>query len=159
MKKLIAVILALAVSVGMSSRAGTPINPTELPEAAQAFIAKNFPTDVIKKVEKDNGRRGVEYEVDFISGAEVDFMSQGEWKEVKAARGSAVPSDIVPAAIVKHVSTNYDGMSIVEISRKRGGYEVELSNGTELMLTEDAKPIQPRQRGNGEGARGNGRGR
>lgn len=93
-------------------------------------------------------RRGMEYEVDFISGAEVEFRTDGEWKEVKAAKGNAVPAAIVPAAITKFVNTNFSGQSIVEISRKRGGYEIELSNGTELKLTEDAKPLQPRQGGN-----------
>ncbi|WP_367881112.1 hypothetical protein [uncultured Duncaniella sp.] len=38
---------------------------------------------------------------------------------------------------------------MVEISRKRGGYEVELSNGSELKLTEDAKPMPDRQGGRG----------
>ncbi len=42
------------------------------------------------------------------------------------------------------------GQTIEEISRKRGGYEVELSNGSELNLTEDAKPMQPRQGGRGQ---------
>ncbi|WP_290145339.1 PepSY-like domain-containing protein, partial [Muribaculum intestinale] len=57
----------------------------------------------------------------------------------------------IPAAISKFVSTNFSGQNIVEISRKRGGYEIELTNGTELKLTEDAKPLteQPRrQNGN-----------
>ena len=67
--------------------------------------------------------------------------------QVKAARGTSVPSAIVPAAIAKYVATNFKGQTIVEISRKRGGYEVELSNGSELKLTEDAKPMQPRQGG------------
>ena len=131
-----------------SMYAGTPIKQSELPKAAQTFMTKHFPNEQVKKVEKDNGRRGMEYEVDFISGAEVEFRTDGEWKEVKAAKGNAVPAAIVPAAITKFVNTNFSGQSIVEISRKRGGYEIELSNGTELKLTEDAKPLQPRQGGN-----------
>ncbi|WP_369524099.1 PepSY-like domain-containing protein [Muribaculum intestinale] len=65
--------------------------------------------------------------------------------QIKAAH------NIIPAAISKFVSTNFSGQDIVEISRKRGGYEIELTNGTELKLTEDAKPLteQPRrQNGN-----------
>ncbi|WP_300634473.1 PepSY-like domain-containing protein [uncultured Duncaniella sp.] len=53
-------------------------------------------------------------------------------------------------SIAKYVDTNFKGQIIVEISRKRGGYEVELSNGSELKLTEDAKPMQPRQGGRGQ---------
>ncbi len=146
MKKFMTLMLvAIAASVSSAMYAGTPINQSELPKSAQAFITKYFPKDQVKKAEKDNGRRGTEYEVDLVSGAEIDFMSDGQWKEVKAARGTAVPSEIIPSAIVKYVDTNFKGQTIVEISRKRGGYEVELSNGSELKLTEDAKPLPARK--------------
>lgn len=151
MKKFLATMLLMVVaSVSATIFAGTPIKQSELPKAAQSLITKYFPKDQVRKVEKDNGRRGMEYEVDFTSGAEVDFTSDGNWKEVKAARGTSVPSAIVPTAIAKYVTTNFEGQTIVEISRKRGGYEVELSNGSELKLTEDAKPMQPRQGGRGQ---------
>lgn len=151
MKKFLTTMLLMVVaSVSATIFAGTPIKQSELPKAAQSFITKYFPKDQVRKVEKDNGRRGMEYEVDFISGAEVDFTSDGNWKEVKAARGTSVPSAIIPTAIAKYVATNFKGQTIVEISRKRGGYEVELSNGSELKLTEDAKPMQPRQGGRGQ---------
>lgn len=140
---------AFALSASSVAFAGTPINTSELPQAARNFIAKHFPSDKIRKAEKDQGRRGMEYEVDLTSGAEIDFKSDGDWKEVKAARGKAVPSAIVPAAIAKYVSKNFSGQTIVEISRKRGGYEVELSNGSELKLTEDAKPLPARNGGGG----------
>lgn len=150
MKKFLLLMLAtVAASLSATMLAGTPISQSELPKAAQTFITKYFSKDGVRKVEKDNGRRGMEYEVDFISGAEVEFTSEGDWKEVKASRGSSVPSAIVPTAIAKYVDTNFKGQAIVEISRKRGGYEVELSNGTELKLTEDAKPMQPHKGGHG----------
>lgn len=127
MKKFFSLMLiGIAASMSASMYAGTPIKQSELPKAAQTFMTKHFPNEQVKKVEKDNGRRGMEYEVDFISGAEVEFRTDGEWKEVKAAKGNAVPAAIVPAAITKFVNTNFSGQSIVEISRKRGGYELSL---------------------------------
>ncbi len=146
MKKLLSIAI-VAAALTANAYAGTPIQQTELPNAARTFLTKHFANDQIRKAEKDQGRRGMEYEVDLMSGAEIDFTSEGDWKEVKAAKGTSVPGDIVPAAIAKFVSTNFKGETIVEISRKRGGYEIELSNGTELKLTEDAKPLQPRQGG------------
>lgn len=140
----------LAASISANISGGTPIRQSELPKAAQTFITKHFPNDMVRKVEKDNGHRGIEYEVDFSSGAEIDFKSDGDWKEVKAAHGNSVPAAIVPAAIARYVDANFKGEAIVEISRKRGGYEVELTNGSELKLTEDAKPLQPRQGGRGQ---------
>lgn len=151
MKKFITLMLiALAALMPSKMFAGRPISQSELPKAAQTFITRHFSNDQVRKVELDNGYRGAEYEVDFTSGAEVDFKSDGDWKEVKAARGNSVPSAIVPTAIARYVATNFNGLTIVEISRKRGGYEVELNNGTELKLTEDAKPMQPRQGGRGQ---------
>lgn len=152
MKRIITMMLvAITASLSAFVFAGTPINKSELPKAAQTFLSKHFPGDNVRKAEKEQGRRGAEYDVDLASGAEVDFRDNGDWKDVKAARGKAVPTAIIPAAISKYVFANHPGQSIVEISRKRGGYEVELSNGTELKLTEDAKPFTEKrggQRGN-----------
>ena len=152
MKRIITMMLVAATtSFSALVFAGTPIKRSELPKAAQTFLSKHFPSDNVRKAKKEQGRRGAEYEVDLVSGAEVDFRDNGDWKEVKAARGKAVPAAIIPSAISKYVSTNHAGQRIVEISRKRGAYEVELSNGTELKLTEDAKPFTEKrggQRGN-----------
>lgn len=134
-------LLSIAAMTAPASFAGTRIQQSELPQAAQTFISTYFPDELIQKVEREKGHRGMEYDVDFASGAEVEFMSDGQWKEVKAAKGGAVPSALVPEAISKYVADNFNGLAIVEISRKRGGYEVELSNGTELKLTEDAQPL------------------
>lgn len=134
-------VIAIATAVSGMANAGTPIRPAELPEAARTFLGKYFPGDEVWKAEKESGRRGMEYEVDLGSGAEVDFYETGDWKEVKAARGNAVPGAVIPAAIESYVSTNFKGQRIVEISRKRGGYEVELADGTELRLTDDARPM------------------
>ena len=149
MKKIFTLILMVAIAIVSSStiNAGTPINQSELPKACLTFITKHFLNEQIRKVEKDNGRRGLEYEVDFVSGAEIEFNSNGDWKDVKAARGNSIPAAIIPSAISKYVATNFNGQSIVEISRKRGGYEVELSNGSELKLTENAQPMPARNGG------------
>ena len=75
MKKIFTLILMVAIAIVSSStiNAGTPINQSELPKACLTFITKHFPNEQIRKVEKDNGRRGMEYEVDFVSGAEIEL--------------------------------------------------------------------------------------
>lgn len=146
-RRITLMLVTIAASFSALVFAGTPVSQADLPEAARTFLSKHFPGDNVRKAEKDQGYRGAEYEVDLASGAEIDFRDNGDWKEVKAAKGQAIPAAIIPAAISKYVSANYAGQSIVEISRKRGGYEVELSNGTELKLTEDAKPFTERQGG------------
>ena len=152
MKRTITLMLiGIAASFSAVVFAGTPVKQSDLPKAAQTFLSKYFAGDNIKKAEKEQGRRGAEYEVDLTSGTEIYFRDNGDWKEIKAAKGKDVPTAVVPTAISIFVTTNHAGQSIVEISRKRGGYEVKLSNGTELKLTEDAKPFTEKrggQRGN-----------
>ena len=132
--------LAVALMAGASMMlAGTQISLSKLPKVSQTFISKYFAGDKVKKVESDQGRHGVEYEVDMTSGAEIEFRADGNWKSVKAAKGKTVPSAIVPAAISRYVQTNHKGQTIREISFKRGVYEVELSNGKELHLDKDGK--------------------
>lgn len=144
-------LLSIVASLSAMVFAGTPVKTSELPRNAQTFLTKYFAGDNVRKAEKDQGYRGMEFEVDLQSGAEIDFRENGDWKEVKAAHGKTVPAAIVPAAIADHVAKNYKGQSIVEISRKRGGYEVELSNGTELKLTENGQPMAPRNGGQRSG--------
>lgn len=148
MKRILSLLLlSIVASVTAIMYAGTPIKQSDLPKTAMTFLTKNFPGDEIRKAEKEQGRRGMEYEVELKSGAEIDFRENGDWKDIKAARGNSVPAALIPTAISRYVTTNYRGQKIVEISRKRGGYEIELSNGTELKLTEDAKPMPARQGG------------
>lgn len=148
-KTLCVVLLAIAASHSGIAFAGTPVKQSALPKAAQTFLSKHFPGDAVSKAEKEQGHRGMEYEVDLRSGTEVDFRDNGEWKDVKAAKGKSVPAAIVPSAIAKYVAANHKGQRIVEISRKRGGYEVELSNGVELRLTADGKPMSSTRGGRG----------
>lgn len=142
MKKIFSIAAAVIVaSLSAMVYAGTPIRVADLPAAAQTFLSKHYSGVEVKKAEKDMDRRGVEYEVDLRNGAEIEFMADGQWKDVKAARGESVPAAIVPTAIQQYMTANYEKQVIVEISRTRGGYEVDLSNGMELKLTEDAHEI------------------
>lgn len=144
-------LLVIVASLSAVAVAGMPVKTSDLPKNARTFLTKYFAGDNVRKAEKDQGHRGMEFEVDLQSGAEIDFRENGDWKDVKAAHGKTVPVGIVPAAIADYVAKNHKGQSIVEISRKRGGYEVELSNGTELKLTENGQPMAPRNGGQHSG--------
>lgn len=141
MKRALVIALTAIAAAIPAINAGTPVKPAQLPKAAQTFISTHFPADDIRKVEMDRGFRGVEYEVDMVSGAEIEFRDNGEWKEVKAAKGNALPTGVVPARVAEFVAKNFPGQSVKEISRKRGGYEVELTNDTEFRLAEDGIPL------------------
>ena len=134
-KRIMLMLAAFAATFSLAAFAGTPIKQSELPSAAQTFLSKYFPGDKVIKAEQEKGFRGMEYDVDLASGAEVDFRSSGDWKSVKAAKGKAVPAAIVPAGIAKYAAATFPGQRIVEISRHRGMYEIDLSGGAETTLT------------------------
>ena len=73
------------------------------------------------------------YEVVFANSVKIEFLKDGEWKEVDC-KYSAVPAAIVPSAIAKYVEGNYENVQIVKIDRSKREYDVDLSNGLELTF-------------------------
>ena len=50
-----------------------------------------------------------------------------------------IPADLVPKKIASYVAKHYPTAKIVELSRNRNEWEVELNNGTELTFGSDFK--------------------
>ena len=140
MKKL-ATLLIICVITAAGAVAVERIIQTHLPEAAQQFMDKYYAGQSVMKVEKDYDHGTYTYEVDYYNGGEIEFTADGTWTDVKAPRGTKVPADLVPDAIEKYVAANHPGRSIVDISKKVYGYEIELSDGIDLKLTAEAGPV------------------
>ena len=140
-KKLTLAVAALALGT-VVALAGKPIQFSQLPAKAQTFVNTHYSKDKVVKVEKDREVFGDKYDVDFQSGAEVEFDSEGNWIEVKAAHGFKVPSAILPKAISDYIARNHEGLDLREIQKKRDGYEIELSNGHEYRISADAKSVR-----------------
>lgn len=139
LKTLTVIIFAIILMPAYSSadNSGRPIANSELPKAAQTFLAKYYPSvTYTSKLDKD------EYEVDLSNGHSVDFSLKGEWLDVEAPEGRSVPAGFYPAAIDSYVKTNYKGVGINEISREKGELEVELVNGVELIFSSAGKFIR-----------------
>ena len=110
-----------------------PIQVNQMPQAAQLFIKKHFPGSKVALAKMESDFFYKSYEVIFTDGNKVEFDNKGEWTEVDC-KYSTVPSVVIPSAILKHVSTNYPGMKILEIERDKKNYEVKLSNRIELKF-------------------------
>lgn len=111
----------------------TVIEQSQLPAQAKAFISLYFGGDKITRVEMESNP--TTYDVNFASGAEVEFDAEGQWTDVQAAFGSAVPQAIVPVSILSYVEGAFPNAMITEISKTiSGGYEVDLSNGADLFF-------------------------
>ena len=118
----------------VSTFANDKIIPAEqLPAAAKTFIQKNFPGQAISfaKIDKDFGK--TTYEVHLDNGVELEFDKKGNWDK-EDCKFSAVPANLIPAAIADYVKAHFAGNKIVKIDKERHGYDVELSNDLELKF-------------------------
>lgn len=133
-KLLLTLIIAVAgVFVVMAGgRASRDINI--LPQAARTLLDKQFKADVsLIKTDKSLGRVS-EYEVILTDGTEVTFDRAGNWREVEVGRGREVPKYFTPDALRSYVRKNHSSARIESVERKGSGYEVELSDGTDLRF-------------------------
>ncbi|MBT0857173.1 PepSY-like domain-containing protein [Campylobacter coli] len=103
---------------------------SELPKNAQDFISKNFKTAQIALVKKDIDS----YDVTLNDGTEIDFIINGEWKDVDG-KYKALPNSILPNIMPKISASS--NAQIIEASREINGYKFELSN--QLKIYTDAQ--------------------
>ena len=125
----------------LSSFADDRVIPTQqLPAAAQTFVQNTFPGKGIAYATIDRDFGKTTYDVRLNDGTEVDFDSKGTWDKVDCGF-SAVPAQLVPAAIANYVKANYAGATIVKIDKERHGYDIELSNDLELKFNKQGQLI------------------
>ena len=135
MKRFLAFALAfLALSV-TTLRADNDriIEFNELPKAAQQFVTKYFAGRSAVLVKLDRDFMSTTYEVTLSDGTEIDFNSNGLWKDVDA-NYNTMPLGFIPAQITKTLNARHAGDPIKQIERKGRGYKVELSSGLEAYF-------------------------
>lgn len=137
-RKIVTVVTVL-FAVNFAAAKDVQIKFSELPQKAQTYVRTHFSESDVASVWKDTEMLLVEdYTVVLSNGLEIDFYPNGDWKEVKS-RGTEIPSKIIPSGIFQYVSQNYNGQRIKELKKKRYGYEVELSGGTDLEFSQNGK--------------------
>lgn len=138
MKKFAVLTVALLFVFALTGRADNdrPITVDQLPQKAQQFINQYFPKAKVAYAKEEREFLDTRYEVVFANSVKIEFLKDGEWKEVDC-KYSAVPAAIVPSAIAKYVEGNYENVQIVKIDRSKREYEMDLSN--KLELTFDSK--------------------
>lgn len=133
-KSILTLMLLVSVIFCASARDQWSRDVNTLPQAARTVLANNFKAKVsVIKIDKDFGSIS-EYEVVLGDGTEITFDSKGNWKDVEVSRGKQVPAKMFPAGITNYVKANHRNAKVVGIERKRGGFEVELSDGTDLKF-------------------------
>lgn len=105
----------------------------ELPEKARTVVSRYFDAKQVAAVKQDREWFGTTYEVKFYDGTEIEFLGNGEWKEIDCSP-RAVPAGLIPVEIVRVVQERYPGRTIVKIDRDRRDWEVELDDDTDLKF-------------------------
>ena len=110
----------------------------ELPSKAQETLSAHFNVDEIISIEKETDDWEITYEVELRKDISITFDADGQWIEIDCNRTNPVPASLVPEKIMAYVADNYSGNDVTKIElTDRGYYEVELSNGLELIFDRD----------------------
>ncbi len=146
MKHYLAITVAL-LAMSLSAFADVvrePVDYEKLPPMAQKILETYFTDLRIESLEKvKDGVKKYDYEVRLADGFEIVLDKEGNWSEVTAPEGAAVPTRIVPGKIVMHVRNNFKGATVTKIERDhKRNYTLFLSTGQELHFDGDYKPIE-----------------
>ena len=133
MKKIVLSLMGLVVWAASWAAGDNLIRFEELPEAARATVNRYFDADQVASVKQEYEWLGSVYEVKFYDGTEIDFLGNGEWKEIDCTP-RALPAGLVPSGIARLIEKRFPERKVVKIERDRRDWEVELDDGTDLKF-------------------------
>lgn len=126
-------VFSLLFLLGTLCCADTLVMQDQLPTTASDFLNTHFPEQTIGYIERD----GLEYNVNFSNGWEVEFNRRGEWHHVDCRR-DPVPASIqhlLPQLILTYVATHFSTAAITEVDKDAQSYEIGLSNDLDLRFS------------------------
>ena len=146
MKKLIlafTILLSIA-TLTMSCDKETVVTEDQLPKTASQFLNQHFNNvKILSIVEEKEGLSGKEFDVLLDNGIEIKFDKNGEWLDIDAkADTTSLPESLIPASINSYVKQNYANAGINSIEKEKHGYDVELTNGLDLVFDKDGKFVR-----------------
>lgn len=137
-KNLTALTVALMLCISATVTAQEKkITAAQLPATAQNFIKQHFKGATITSAKLDKEMFDTDYETMLSNGVKINFDSKGNWDEIDSR--NALPASVVPKSIAAFVSKNYKGQDVVQIDKKLAGYDIELTDGTELEFDTNGK--------------------
>lgn len=108
---------------------------TDLPDAAQVFLQKNFPDNVVTSAEEHKSEP--RYEVMLDNGYEIYFYADGRWQEIDS-QNAILPSQLVksvlPQSILDYLASEFANDEVSAVSRSSAGYNIKLSLVPALVL-------------------------
>ena len=110
------------------------IDRNELPQEAQDFLSTHFPKAKVSMIKVDKHLlKKTDYDVKLVNGTKIEFNNAGKWTSVDC-KTKAVPEALVIKPIQRYLKKNFPDVLVVKIEKKTFGFELELSEGTELKF-------------------------
>lgn len=133
--KLIITTLLMVVGFATNAQADDdrPIQFDQLPKRAQQFLTESFPGDRVSYAKMERDLFDVSYEVILVSGTKIEFVRNGDWKEI-STRFATIDAKLIPQPILEYVKQHHANRDIVAIEREHKYYEVKLTDGMQLRF-------------------------
>ncbi|MDO4674828.1 PepSY-like domain-containing protein [Campylobacter sp.] len=126
--------LAALLCAGVLYANDVAIPVGELPTSAQNFISENFKGAKATLAKKDSDS----YEVSLSDGTEIDFMANGEWKEVDG-KYKAIPLTFLPKELLSKVQASQSNAQIIKVEKEISGYKFQFNNNMKVYTDFDGK--------------------
>ncbi len=135
-----------ASTIGKTIAASQSEEVESYPAAIDDYVAENYPNETIIKVEEEtHDETEIVYEVKLTSGIELVFDEAGMFlysdEDFDDEEEDEIDPSALPQNIIDYIFSNYAEPVIVEAEMEDEGYEVELSDGTELLFDIDGNFI------------------
>lgn len=138
---LLVLVLAMTTFTSCDEEEGYAIDPRDLPSQAWDFLDYYYYDVQLVDAYYYGGNGGyydqAYYRVNLSDGTSVGFDRRGQWYFVYAPWNYGVPYDLVPSRILGFVNYYYQHELVNAITITGYGYDIRLTNGTELSFDID----------------------
>lgn len=118
------------------------INVKQLPKKARDFLQTHYEKINVATVKEEvESWFEKEYTVKLADGKEIEFDSEGNWKEIDAKR-QAIPLSLIPQNIIDYVKRSFPKTEIIKLKKTTKRYEVAISNGLKLKFNSKGEFIK-----------------
>ncbi|OYQ38023.1 hypothetical protein CHU92_06895 [Flavobacterium cyanobacteriorum] len=131
MKTLLLLSLLLLCDINLSAQE-IPIQKSQLPREAQAFLKEHFKSGFHHAIKEVN-ERVILYDVFLNDNTEIEFNESGRWIKVDG-KGQALPVTFLQKQTLDYVKIKYPAAQITKIERSASVYKLELSNKIDLKF-------------------------
>lgn len=110
-----------------------------IPAQGMSYIKTNFPDVKIMSIKIDKTLFSIDdYEIMLEDGTEIELKPNGEWTSVEN-KIKGVPLSTIPVPVRQYIRENYPEKKVIEVQKKKYGFQVELDNRFELKFSESGQ--------------------